>query len=103
MKKVIFIDIDQTICHTETGHDYRYAIPLLDNIRKANILYNQGNTIIYWTARGSLTGKNWQLLTYDQLQRWGVLYHEIRFDKPFYDIIIDDKALNAQDWSKDEE
>ena len=54
--KVIYVDIDETICHRETSvdfgvtHDYTKAKPIQENIDKINKLYDEGNTIVYWTA-----------------------------------------------------
>ncbi len=56
--RVIYVDIDETICHRETSvdfgvtHDYTKAKPIQENIEKINKLYDEGNTIVYWTARG---------------------------------------------------
>tara|TARA_Y100000591_G_scaffold333161_1_gene374250 strand:- start:4166 stop:4474 length:309 start_codon:yes stop_codon:yes gene_type:complete len=100
---VIYIDIDETICFHPEGspnvaRDYNLASPIIENINKANKLYDNGNTIIYWTARGSTTGIDWTELTTKQLKDWGVKYHELRLDKPFYDLFIDDKVLNTENW-----
>jgi len=102
-QKVIFIDIDETICsHPNTNPNqpraYSQAIPDENNIQKANQLYEEGHRIVYWTARGSLTGQDWTEVTRDQLSKWGVKYHELRLGKPHYDLFIDDKALNTRDW-----
>jgi hypothetical protein len=94
---VIIIDIDETIC-TSINKDYPNAKPLIENINKANKLYNEGNTIIYWTARGMSSGIDWTELTINQLNLWEVKYHEIKMNKPSYDMFIDDKALNTLDW-----
>ena len=65
---VIFIDIDDTICDTplrgdnKTEKDYEKSTPIQENIDKANRLYDEGNHIVYWTARGSVTGKDWNEL-----------------------------------------
>jgi FMN phosphatase YigB (HAD superfamily) len=91
MNKSIFIDIDNTICHTE-GCDYEAAKPIQENIDRANQLYHDGNHITYWTARGAGSGLDHTRLTQEQLKRWGVCYHELSFDKPMYDVLIDDKA-----------
>ena len=97
---IIFIDIDNTICKTNGLH-YQNAIPIKENIEKVNKLFNN-NTIIMWTARGTMTNKNWFKLTYNQLKEWGVLFHELRMGKPAYDILIDDKALNSIDhWNNE--
>ena len=96
---IIYIDIDETICWTPEDRDYSKAVPNTENILKANKLYDQGNTVVYWTARGGGTGIDWRLITEDQFKKWGVKYHELRFGKP-YDLIIDDKALNTKDWKQ---
>ena len=87
----IYVDIDNTICKTE-GNDYEHAIPIPENIHKVNRLFDDGNEVYYWTARGHTSGKNWQNLTAKQLKEWGCKYNSIRFDKPSFDILFDDKA-----------
>ena len=94
---IVYIDIDETICITPEDRDYAKASPIKENIAKANKLYDEGNTIVYWTARGGGTGIDWREVTEKQFEEWGVKYHELKFDKP-YDLLIDDKALNTDDW-----
>ena len=94
---LIYIDIDETICNTPEDRNYAKAVPISENIAKANKLYDEGNTIVYWTARGSGTGIDWRLTTEKQFNEWGVKYHELKFGK-IYDLIIDDKALNTKEW-----
>ena len=65
-------------------------------IKKINNLYNNGNTIIYWTARGTMTGINWFHITLNQLQLWGCLFNELKMGKPAYDLFIDDKNINSE-------
>jgi CMP-N,N'-diacetyllegionaminic acid synthase len=95
---VIYIDIDETICHSPNKPDYTTSTPIKENIEKANKLYDAGNLIVYWTARGSATGVDWTELTKAQLKEWGVKYHGLKFGKPAYDLFIDDKNLNTLDW-----
>ena len=95
---VIYIDIDDTICHSPNKPDYTNSTPIIENINKANQLYNEGHTIVYWTARGTQTGLDWSEVTKKQFQLWGVKYHEIKFGKPSYDLFIDDKNMNTSDW-----
>ena len=66
-------------------------------IEKINKLYDEGNTIVYWTARGSRKQINWYDLTYSQLNEWGAKFHELRVDKPYYDLFIDDKTLRIEE------
>tara|TARA_Y100000034_G_scaffold136485_1_gene213209 strand:- start:2184 stop:2513 length:330 start_codon:yes stop_codon:yes gene_type:complete len=91
---VIIVDIDGTICQNTNGK-YRKAKPVHSRISRINSLYDAGHTIIYWTARGSVTGIDWEDVTRDQLERWGVKYHDLRMKKPHYDYFICDKAINS--------
>ena len=101
--KIIYVDIDETICHRETSvdfgvtHDYTKAKPIIENIEKINKLYDEGNTIVYRTARGSRKQIDWPELTTNQLAEWGAKYHELKVDKPFYDLFIEDKSLRIEE------
>lgn len=95
---IYFIDIDDTICTLTSPTHYSTAVPRVDAINKVNRLYDEGHTIVFWTARGTGSGIDWRELTESQLSSWGVKYHELRFGKPVYDIFIDDKNMNAEDW-----
>ena len=98
--KVIFVDIDNTIC-VSSSMDYKKAVPLHNRIAKINQLYEEGNTIVYWTARGTQTGIDWHNVTKTQLQEWGVGYNELLFGKPSYDLFIDDKNIDSDTFFKD--
>lgn len=91
-KKIYMIDIDNTICQTLDSNYYQ-SMPYNDRIKKINKLYKDGHTVIYWTARGSKSGYDWQEFTKKQLDLWGCLRHNILFGKPNYDIYIDDKCI----------
>ena len=93
----VYVDIDETICYYAGERDYNKALPMPENIEKINKLYDEGNEITYWTARGSLTEKDWTGLTLVQLEQWGVRYHELKMGKPYFDMLIDDKAVNVKD------
>lgn len=95
---ICYIDIDDTICTLTQPLNYESAKPIPAAIAKVNQLYEKGHRIVFWTARGTLSGIDWRQLTERQLRAWGVLYHELKFGKPAYDVIIDDKALNSTDW-----
>ena len=94
--KSYIIDIDGTICFTNQS-DYYNSIPNFSKIQKFNKLYDDGNEINYWTARGANSGKNWDEFTIKQLNNWNVKYTTINMDKPHYDVWIDDKAINVDD------
>ena len=94
---IYMVDIDGTICYT-IGSDYNNSYPFFERIQKINELYDQGHTIIYWTARGANSGIDWTDKTHSQLAAWGCKYNEIRMGKPAYDVWIDDKAIDSGDF-----
>ena len=94
----IYVDIDETICFYSGDRDYKKAEPNLENIKKINILYDEGNTITYWTARGSVTGIDWYDVTKQQLDSWGCKYQKlITGEKPAYDLLICDKTKRIEE------
>ncbi|CAB4159535.1 hypothetical protein UFOVP699_271 [uncultured Caudovirales phage] len=94
----IYIDIDDTICTLRVPTDYSTATPIPEAIEKVNKLYHEGHYIVFWTARGTVSGIDWRELTELQLNTWGVPYHELKLGKPAYDLFIDDKNINSKDW-----
>ena len=92
----IYVDIDNTICTTGTGpNKYESSTPLMERIAYVNGLYDAGNRVTYWTARGNTTGQDHSALTKKQLEDWGCRYHELKMgQKPSFDLLIDDKAQN---------
>jgi len=96
-KKTYCFDIDGTIC-TNTDGAYESALPMVERIERVNELFDQGHTIVLFTARGSTTKINWSELTKKQMVEWGVKYHDLLFGKPYADVFIDDKAVNDKDW-----
>ena len=102
------IDIDGTICKKDNKLDYEDSYPLKERIKKINSLYDKGNTIIYFTARGmgrfsdnsELAIKTFKKLTQNQLSYWGCKYHQLILGKPSGDVYIDDKGINDKDFFK---
>jgi hypothetical protein len=92
-RRVIFVDIDQTIAGLPAkAKDYSQAEPWPQQISMINQLYQAGHRIVYWTARGSLTNLSWFKTTQSQLDSWGCMYHELRMGKPAFDLLIDDRT-----------
>ena len=98
---VIYVDIDNTIANPfkvgktfdNTKHTPRY-----EQIKKINKLFDEGNEIVYWTARGSGSGIDWSELTEKQLKDWGCKYTRIETQKkPSFDLFIDDKAKRIEE------
>ena len=104
---VYVFDIDGTIC-TNTYGDYEKSKPFLTRIEYVNRLYDEGNTIIFNTARGMGRNKNNASLahldfydfTKNQLDAWGVKYHQLFLGKPAGDIYVDDKGSFDKDFFK---
>ena len=100
-------DLDGTLCDTPMREDdnkpgYLEATPIPYMIEQVNRLYDEGHRIIIQTARGRGSGIDWTTLTREQLDRWGIPYHELEpmFHKPTADIFIDDKGINVEAWKK---
>ena len=106
--KTFAIDIDGTICEEYKDGDEIRPItnrrPYKDRIDKINKLYDEGNIITYWTARGSSQPDNigrldkYKALTISQLDKWSCKYHDVQLgNKPQFDLFIDDKAKRIEE------
>tara|TARA_B100001057_G_C22841555_1_gene947299 strand:- start:2305 stop:2670 length:366 start_codon:yes stop_codon:yes gene_type:complete len=107
--KTICFDIDGVICTTALKTNYNKSKPIKKNIKMINFLYKKGFKIVLHTARYMGKCNNDRYLaerkiknhTLKQLKTWGVLFHEIYFGKPSFDIVIDDKAISFnKNWNK---
>jgi CMP-N,N'-diacetyllegionaminic acid synthase len=87
-------DLDGVLATLVPDNDYLQAQPYAPAIALVNRLHEAGNRIVVYTARGSLTGRDWAEATRDQLRRWGVPYHELRFGKPAADYYVDDRMIS---------
>jgi len=98
MKKY-FIDLDNTLCKmNNSSFDYKECIPIIERIEFVNRLKDEGNHITIWTARGANSGINHEKLTLSQLNEWNIHYDELLINKPHYDIYLDDKSYNIDDY-----
>ena len=98
------IDLDGTICPDMNGQ-YEKTRPYLNVVVSINRLYDKGDKIIIFTARGTTTEKDWGEFTYKQLKSWGVKFHELQMGKPEADFFVDDKAFNPRSdlWGDEKE
>ena len=99
---IIYVDIDDTICKASPDLDYLKSTPIKERISKINALFDEGHTIIYWTARGTVSGLDWTNVTTKQFEEWGVKYHQLKMKKPAYDLFIDDKNINSERFFADD-
>ena len=98
LEQIVFcFDIDGTLCSNTDG-DYESATPHPERIERINGLFDGGNKIVLFTARGTQTGLDWRELTVTQLESWGVRYHELILGKPFAHYYIDDKGISDGDF-----
>jgi CMP-N-acetylneuraminic acid synthetase len=94
-KRFVF-DIDGVIAKLEPNNNYSLSEPNQPMIDVVNKLYDMGNQIILFTARGYVTGKDWSNTTREQMEKWGVQYHELHFGKPNADYYVDDKFIDMK-------
>lgn len=94
-KQFVF-DIDGVIALKREDLDYAQALPNEKMIAIVNQLYDMGNRIVLFTARGYVTGIDWRPVTEQQMKDWGVKYHELKMGKPNADFYIDDKFLDMK-------
>lgn len=95
--KTIYVDIDGTLTVETEGYGnklYSQRTPRRDVIKLVNKLSMDGNIIIIWTSR-YIEDK---MITRKWLNDNGVLFDNLLFNKPKYDIFIDDKAENPNHW-----
>ena len=109
--KTIAFDLDDVICYRPKGYEhlgpnkYDYCEPDQSVIGLVNSLYEEGNKIVIYTARGMSQYKGNVTLIYSelysktiqQLNDWGLKYDQLVMGKIHYDLLIDDKALNSSD------
>tara|TARA_R110000822_G_scaffold95140_2_gene217752 strand:+ start:5764 stop:6153 length:390 start_codon:yes stop_codon:yes gene_type:complete len=105
--KIIAFDLDDTLCYRETKkigiEKYYECKPIPEMIAVANSCYDDGASIIIYTARGmstfggdvSLIYSNLYELTSRQLKEWGVKYDQLVMGKLHYDLLIDDKVKSS--------
>ena len=98
-KKLVF-DIDGVIAKLQPDLKYDQVEPNEKVIAIINRLYEAGNYIVLFTARGYKTGVDWREITRKQLQEWGVKYHELKFGKPDAELYVDDKGISIQDFNQ---
>ena len=114
-QKIIAFDLDDVICFRPNEYEhlgpqkYLYCEPYQETIELINSLYDDGHKIVIYTARG-MTQYNGNIAliyselyskTIQQLDSWGLKYHQLVMGKIHYDVLIDDKALNSQNINKE--
>ena len=107
-RKVVLVDIDETICFYSGPRRYNLAEPNYDNIAKINKLHDEDWYVVYWTARGGSQksislNKCYYEFTWKQLESWGCKFHDLstgskgKYIKPACDMVVDDKAKRIEE------
>jgi hypothetical protein len=107
-RKVVLVDVDETICFYPGLRQYDMAEPMPENISKINKLYDEGWYVVYWTARGGSQksislGRCYYEFTWRQLESWGCKFHDLstgskgKYIKPACDLVVDDKAKRIEE------
>jgi hypothetical protein len=47
-----------------------------------------------------VTGIDCREITERQMKQWGVRYHDLYFGKPYFDLMIDDRAMSLDEWER---
>jgi len=101
----VAVDLDGTL--TKIGHFYDlwgttfaelYPIyhdvePNKKMIKIVNDLYDKGYVVYIFTSRYDI----YQKVTEEWLKRYGIKYHYFTMNKPFYNILIDDKGYRPDE------
>jgi len=90
----IIIDLDGTICTEERTYSRSMARPLDKAVESVNKLYDEGNTIIIYSAR---TWMEYEM-TFDWLTKHAIKFHQLIMGKPIGDVWIDDRAITYNGW-----
>ncbi|WP_421945854.1 hypothetical protein [Pedobacter sp.] len=90
----LIIDLDGTICTEERTYSRAMAKPLPNAVDSINKLYEEGNTIIIYSAR---TWMEYEM-TIDWLTKNDVKFHQLILGKPIGDVWIDDRAIGFDGW-----
>ncbi|KAH7350599.1 capsule biosynthesis phosphatase [Rhexocercosporidium sp. MPI-PUGE-AT-0058] len=103
-KRRFCFDLDMTLVGVPAvAGDYSTCPPIWKNIRLVQQLHKAGHHIIIQTARRMRTHqgnvgailKDVGPVTFEQLERYEIPYHDIHFGKPWADVYVDDLAVNA--------
>lgn len=95
-KMIYCFDIDDTILDFETHKPIGKMWDLIAHINKK---FFEGNYILIFTSRK----KDKEYFTINQLNKYGIRYNEIKFNKPKYHIMVDDSVINSLDYMKNPE
>ncbi len=112
MSKIYAFDLDDTLCYRDSVYEnlgpkkYLHCEPIWEMINKLNRLYDEGNTIYIYTARGmgqfngdiDKAKNELYEITLNSLNQWGIRHHGLIMGKLHYDYLIDDKSIGKNEF-----
>lgn len=96
---IVFVDFDGTL---HEAHHSEFDLWTEPNGRVANMIremYEEGNEIVIYSCRSNLEICDFkdEDLMIKWLKKNEIPYSRIERDKPYFDILIDDRAANPKD------
>ncbi|MDO5571746.1 MAG: hypothetical protein Q4F97_09840 [Bacteroidales bacterium] len=88
----IIVDLDGTLCQEMRQFSRCLAKAKPEAVKTINALYDEGNTIIIYTAR---TWAEYEM-TIDWLKNNNVKYNQLFMGKPIGDVWLDDRAMPVE-------
>lgn len=95
MPITIALDIDDTLLGTDRfdpDHVDNNQTPIGDVVQRVKYIRSRGIRVVLFTSRKS----HLREATVAQLRRAGIDYDDIVFDKPFFDVLLDNKAMKFE-------
>lgn len=95
---IIFVDFDGTL-HNQ--HHHKFDLWTKPNEKVAELVkkhYIAGDEIVIYSCRSNphICDQKDEDLMVKWLQRNEIPFHRIERDKPYFDVIIDDRAINPE-------
>jgi len=105
----ILLDLDNTVCaNKQNDESYEDVKPLPGAVEQIQRWKKEGHTISIYTARHMKTCNNdigeiivkQSRLILNWLDKYNIPIDKLYFGKPNADVIIDDKAIRAENWKQ---
>lgn len=94
---IVGIDIDSTLASDRYESGGVLNCTLLPGAKeKVAALKAAGHSVVFFTHRGEHLRDD----TLDWLKRNGIVYDDIIFEKPHFDVYIGDEAIHFESWDK---
>lgn len=102
----ITFDVDETITKWNNDRDYENFVADEEMVKFINKLYDEGHIITLYTARGMRSCGPGKIAVeilpglIKNLRKIGLKFHNLLTHKPYYDWIVDDKAMRPDEFKE---